>query len=155
MPSAPSVEHELPLLLFLGFRALVDQLHTRLAEQGHADVRPLHGFVLQAVGPNGTTASGLGDNLGVSKQAAGKIVDRLARLGYLERTEDPTDARRKVVRLTDRGTDLLTRSAVIFGDLRDDWAAAIGERRLRAMEEDLRTLTPGAVRFDVPGWFGS
>lgn len=146
---------ELPLRLLLGFRVLIDDLHAELARQGHADVRPMHGFVLQAIGPEGTTAAELGRRLGVSKQAAGKTVDALERLGYVERAADPHDARRKVVRLTARGVDCLERSARIFDDLRVRWAETLGERRLRALEADLRRLTPDDVlRLDAPGWFG-
>src|SRR4051794_33509669 len=73
---------QLPLLLFSGFRALIDDLHAELARQGHPDARPAHGFALQAIGPDGVTASDLGRRLGISKQAAGKTVDHLVRLGY-------------------------------------------------------------------------
>ncbi len=146
---------ELPLLLLHGFRVLIDELHAELARQGHPDMRPMHGFVFQAVGRGGTTAAELGRRLGVSKQAAGKTIDSLERLGYLERGPDPADARRKVVRLTGRATDALDRSARIFDDLRARWAGVIGEERLRALEADLRKVTPpGAFRLDVPGWFG-
>jgi DNA-binding MarR family transcriptional regulator len=147
--------YELPLLLFLGFRSLVDDLHAELARQGHPDVRPMHGFVFQAIG-GGTTAAGLGRRLGISKQAAGKIVDGLAGLGYIERAADPGDARRKLVLLTDRGLDCLARSARIFDELRAGWARELGAGRLRAMEQDLRTVTsPGPLRLDVPGWFSA
>ncbi len=145
----------LPLLLLAGFRTLIDDLHAELARQGHPDFRPVHGFVLQAVGVDGTTASELGQRLGVSKQAAGKTVDRLVALGYLERADDPTDARRKLVRLTDRGLDGLHRSAVVFDQLRDRWAAILGPDRVAALEDDLRTVArPNVFRLDVPGWFG-
>lgn len=145
---------ELPLRLLLGFRVLVDDLHTELASRGHPDLKPMHGFVLQAVGA-GTTAADLGRALGVSKQAAGKTLDRLATLGYVERVDDPADARRKVVRLTPRGVDALDQSARIFDDLRAAWAETLGEDRLRAMEDDLRAVTPDDFfRVDVPGWFG-
>jgi DNA-binding MarR family transcriptional regulator len=118
-------------------------------------MRPMHGFVFQAVGPGGTTAAELGRRLGVSKQAAGKTIDSLERLGYLERGADPADARRKVVRLTARAIDALDRSARIFDDLRARWAEVIGAERLRALEDDLRKVTPSQVfRLDVPGWFG-
>jgi DNA-binding MarR family transcriptional regulator len=115
----------------------------------------MHGFVLQAIGSHGTTAVELGRRLGISKQAAGKTVDTLEHLGYVERGSDPADARRKIVRLTGRGVDSLVRSARIFDDLRAGWAKTLGEERLRALETDLRAVTPAEVfPLDVPGWFG-
>ena len=148
--------YELPIRLFVGFRTLIDALHAELARQGHPALRPLHGFVFQAIGPDGTTAAELGRRLGISKQAAGKTITTLEHLGYLERSPDARDARRKVVRLTGRGTDALVRSARIFDDLRAAWAGVIGPDRLHAFEADLRTLTAGSTfRLDVPGWFGA
>ncbi|WP_433346423.1 MarR family winged helix-turn-helix transcriptional regulator [Micromonospora sp. CA-111912] len=146
----------LPLLLLAGFRTLIDDLHAELARQGHPEMRPLHGFVLQAVGPHGTTATELGQRLGVSKQAAGKTVDRMVALGYLERADDPRDARRKLVRMTARGRDGLARSAVTFDALRDRWAAVLGPERVAAIEDDLHTVAAADIfRLDVPGWFGT
>ncbi|MEV0282330.1 MarR family winged helix-turn-helix transcriptional regulator [Streptomyces sp. NPDC050610] len=154
--SSDSPGFELPLRLFLAFRVLIDDLHDELARQGHPDVRPMHGYVFQAIGPDGTTAADLGRRLGVSKQAAGKTVDTLERLGYVERGTDPRDARRKIVQLTDRGTDCLALSARIFDRLRAGWAQTLGEERLRALEVDLRSVIPaGPFLLDVPGWFGN
>jgi DNA-binding MarR family transcriptional regulator len=147
--------YELPLRLLLAFRSLIDALHEELARQGHPGVRPLHGFVLQAIGPGGTSAVELARRLGVSKQAAGKTADTLERMGYVVRAPDPRDARRKTIRLTERGADCLQRSARIFEALRAGWAETLGEERLRALEDDLRTVTPDELlRLDVPGWFG-
>jgi DNA-binding MarR family transcriptional regulator len=146
---------ELPLLLLAGFRTLIDQLHQELATLGHPDMRPAHGFTMQAIGLTGTTSGELGRRLGVSKQAAGKTVDRLAEIGYVERWADPADGRRKLVRLTPRGIEALALSARIFDDLHADWARQLGPERLRALENDLRTITsPDSFRLDVPGWFG-
>ena len=146
---------ELPLRLLAAFRVLIDELHEQLAAQGHPGVRPMHGFVLQAIGPQGTTAAELGRRLGVSKQAAGKTVDALERQGYVERTDDPSDRRRRLVRRTARGTDLLDRSAAIFDTLRSGWAETLGADRLRALEDDLRRVTPPEpLRADLPGWLG-
>ncbi|MFD9942033.1 MarR family winged helix-turn-helix transcriptional regulator [Nonomuraea sp. NPDC059023] len=146
---------ELPLRLFMAFRMIIDELHAELARQGHPDVRPMHGFVMQAVGPHGTTAVDLGRTLGVSKQAAGKTIDTLERLGYVERSTDPADSRRKIVKLTPYGVDALMKSAAIFDDLRRAWSHTLGEDRLRALEQDLRTMTPpDFFRLDIPGWFG-
>lgn len=146
---------ELPLLLLLGFRVLIDELHAELARQGHPEMRPMHGFVMQAIG-RGTTAVDLGRTLGVSKQAAGKTIETLERAGYVERAVDPADTRRKLVRLTPHGLDALSRSARVFDTLRRRWADELGEERLRALEADLRKVTPPDLfRLDTPGWFGT
>lgn len=149
---------ELPLLLFAGFRTLIDRLHTELARQGHPEMRPAHGFALQAIAasPYGATASDIGRRLGVSKQAAGKTVDRLLAVGYAERADDPDDARRKLVRLTPYGIDALARSAAVFDELRADWAARLGADRVRDLEDALRAVVPAetAFRLDATSWLG-
>ncbi|MEU3572073.1 MarR family winged helix-turn-helix transcriptional regulator [Kitasatospora sp. NPDC036755] len=152
----PPPGFELPLRLLLAFRTIIDELHERIAREGHPDLRPMHGFVFQAIGPQGTTATELGRRLGVTKQAAGKTVDNLEQLGYVERASDPADTRRKLVRLTERGTDCLLRSARIFDELREEWSAALGEEQLRQLEDGLRRLAPGdPFRLDTPRWFGT
>lgn len=146
--------YELPLRLLFAFRSLIDDLHAELAKQGHPGLRPMHGFVFQAIGPSGTTAVELGRTLGVTKQAAGKTIDTLERLGYVHRERDPEDGRRMLVHLTDRGLDCLTKSAQIFDQLRAEWAETLGAGRLRSMEEDLRKVaSPESARLDLPGWF--
>jgi DNA-binding MarR family transcriptional regulator len=147
---------ELPLLLFGGFRSIIDELHAELARHGHPDLRPAHGFALQAIGTHGTTATEAGRRLGISKQAAGKTIDRLEALGYVRKAGDDTDRRRTLVRITPRGLEALAMSAMIFDDIRSRWAGVLGPARLSALETDLRTMVPGdTFRLDVPGWFGS
>jgi DNA-binding MarR family transcriptional regulator len=155
MTDADPPGFELPLLLFAGFRTLIDELHAELARRGHPGVRPAYGFAMQAIGMRGATATEIGRRLGVSKQAAGKTVDRLAALGYVERADDPADARRKLVRLTPRGLDSLRQSAQIFDELRARWVEKLGAERLAVVESSLRTVAPEAgFPVDVPGWFG-
>ncbi|MET0417721.1 MAG: MarR family transcriptional regulator [Actinoplanes sp.] len=155
MSSPEPPGYELPLLLFAGFRTLIDQLHAELSARGHPDVRPAHGFAMQAIGVHGASASEIGRRLGVSKQAAGKTVDRLAALGYVERADDPQDARRKLIRLTPHGIDALNQSAEIFDRLRAQWVERLGAERVAQIESSLRTVVPAAgFPVDVPGWFG-
>ncbi|WP_328398128.1 MarR family winged helix-turn-helix transcriptional regulator [Nocardia sp. NBC_00416] len=147
--------YELPLLLLAGFRTLIDELHDELARQGHPDARPAHGFAMQAIGPDGATASDIGRRLGISKQAAGKTVDRLVALGYAERAADAADARRRLVRLTAHGHEMLARSAAIFDRLRAQWSETLGEQGLRAIEDGLHTVAaPKAFRLDATQWMG-
>jgi DNA-binding MarR family transcriptional regulator len=147
--------YELPLLLLGAFRALIDELHEELAAQGHADARPLHGFALQAVGPDGVTISELGRRLGVTKQAAAKTATALERLDYVTREPDPDDQRAWRITRTARGDDLLRRSAACFDRLRTRWVETLGRQRVASLEHDLRTMVAaagGAKLGDIPGW---
>jgi DNA-binding MarR family transcriptional regulator len=151
--------YELPLLLLAGFRSVLDEAHAELAAHGHAELRPVHGFTMQAIGTLGASAVEVGRRLGVSKQAAGKTIDRLAELGYVERGPAgqgaAPDRRRKLVRLTPRGIEALRLSASAFDRVRDRWAAELGRDRVAQLEADLRVMTPGQpLRLDIPGWLG-
>jgi DNA-binding MarR family transcriptional regulator len=147
---------ELPMLLFAGFRSIIDELHAELARRGHPDMRPAHGFALQAIGLGGATAAETGRRLGISKQAAGKTIDRLEELGYVHRSGDEADRRRKLARLTPRGIEALAMSAMIFNDIRSRWQATLDGARLSDLEASLRIMVPGETfRLDVPGWFGA
>ena len=146
---------EMALRLFGAFRSLVDDLHDELARRGHPDVRPVHGFALQAIGRDGATASALAGRLGVSKQAAGKTVDGLASLGYVERTADPADARRKAIVVTPAGREVLRLSEEIFEQLRAEREEQVGAARMRETEEALRRLARGTtLRVDAAAWLG-
>ena len=153
--SGDGLRYELPLLLLSGYRMVIDEAHQELAVRGHPDLRPAHGFALQAIGTFGATAADVGRRLGVSKQAAGKTIDRLTELGYVSRGTEAADRRRKLVRLTPRGWQALAQSAEAFAQVRARWAAELGSDRVAALEADLRTMAAGQpFRLDLPGWLG-
>lgn len=140
--------------LLAASRALFDELHERLAEQGHPDLRSAHGYAFQAIGADGATASELARCLGVSKQAAGKMAAELVTLGYVIRATDPRDARRRPLVLTARGVDALERSAAVLDELRDEWARRTGAAELERAADALELLAslygrPGSLR---PVW---
>jgi DNA-binding MarR family transcriptional regulator len=145
---------ELPLLLAGAFRALIDELHRQLADRGHPGARPIHGFALQAIGPDGATVSELGRRLGVSKQAAAKTAAGLERLGYVVREQHLTDARAVQLRRSPRGNELLSLSAEVFARLRAEWARELGSERISELEDDLQriAIAGGAKLGDLPGW---
>ncbi|WP_392669993.1 hypothetical protein [Streptomyces sp. LN785] len=67
-----------------------------------------------------------------------------------ERVDDPQDGRRKLVRVTPIGADVLVRSAEGFDRLRAERVRALGADRLRALESDLRVMAPAdAFRLDA------
>ncbi len=117
---------ELGVGLLIAARALFDELHRRLADQGHPDLRPAHGYAFQAMRPSGATASELAGRLGITKQAAGQMAAELERLGYVRGEPDPRDARRRPLVLTARGVEALSSSQAIFADLKREWEARAG-----------------------------
>jgi DNA-binding MarR family transcriptional regulator len=145
---------ELPVLLAGAFRALIDDLHLELADHGHPDARPIHGFALQAIGADGATVSELGRRLGVSKQAAAKTAASLERLGYVVREQHASDARAVELRRSPRGNELLALSAEVFARLRAEWARELGADRISQLEDDLeRIAIGGGLKLgDLPGW---
>jgi DNA-binding MarR family transcriptional regulator len=147
---------ELPLLLLGAFRAIIDELHAELARLGHPGARPIHGFALQAVGPDGVTIGELGRRLGVSKQAAAKTAKNLEEIGYAARVPHPDDGRSAVLTRTELGTEMLRLSALIFERQREHWAELLGAERLGTLEDDLAALAgrrPGSAMRELPGWF--
>jgi DNA-binding MarR family transcriptional regulator len=90
------------------------EIRRRLADSGYDDLPRNGSFVLGAIARTGAPLADIVSRLGVSKQAAGQLVDTLVTRGYLRRETDPTDRRRLTVSLTDRGRDAgrVTRSAI-------------------------------------------
>lgn len=132
---------ELALLLLGGFHTMVDEVHVELAKRGHEGVRPAHEFALRAVDAGADTASELGRRLSVTKQAAAQTIAALEEFGYVNREPDPGDARRKRVRVTPRGRELMTIGSALFDDVRNRWAVRIGPEQLGTLEAHLARLT--------------
>jgi DNA-binding MarR family transcriptional regulator len=144
---------ELGVQLVLASRTLFDELHRRLAERGHERFRPAHGFVFQTIGESGATASEIGAQLGITKQAARLMLDELETLGYISRRPDPADARRRPARLTARGIDALDATVDVFEDLKREIAAVSGaadlQQGLRLLEVIQNLYEPAPLR---PVW---
>ncbi|MGC5168050.1 MarR family winged helix-turn-helix transcriptional regulator [Luteimicrobium sp. DT211] len=144
---------DLALLLLGGFRSLVDAAHDELAARGYDDVRSVHDFAMRAIVSGADSTSELGRRLSVSKQAAAKTVAVLQERGYVTREPDPGDARRKHLRVTPLGSEVLREGEAVFDDLRRQWARQIGRAELETLEKHLAALVGDArIRLDTPGW---
>jgi DNA-binding MarR family transcriptional regulator len=87
-------------------------------------------FVIGAIARGGSPLSEIIRGLGVSKQAAGQLVDTLVVRGYLDRQPDPDDRRRMTVLLTERGqlAASASRTAIEQVDARAE--ARVGPQRM-------------------------
>ncbi|MBF6592027.1 MAG: MarR family transcriptional regulator [Ktedonobacterales bacterium] len=94
-------------------------------------------FALAAEGP--ATIGQVAERLSVGLPTASHLVERLVRAGLVERTEDPTDRRRALARLTPRAEELTER---LFGHIRrlHEWIDALEEDDLAALARGLRAL---------------
>jgi DNA-binding MarR family transcriptional regulator len=128
-------------LLNLAFGGLIEDLHARLASRGWPAMRPAYGYVLvSAQSPEPFRVTDLAHLLGVTKQAASQVVDTMAELDLVRREPDPTDARARVVVLTDRGRRLLTDVEEVYRELEAEWATLIGADAVDRLRTDLETV---------------
>jgi DNA-binding MarR family transcriptional regulator len=95
----------LPALLRYARTTYGGAMRTALVEAGYDDI-PRNGLYViggLALGAGDAPLSVLVEDLGVSKQSAGQLIDTLVLRGYLERTMDTEDRRKLTVTLTARG----------------------------------------------------
>ncbi|GIH75226.1 MarR family winged helix-turn-helix transcriptional regulator [Planobispora longispora] len=130
---------EIPLLLAMTYRAMTEALHDRIAAEGREPLRPAHGYTFRLLLDHAdVTSVDLADHLGVTKQAASKIVAELEGWGYVERRPHPTDGRARVLALTDKGHAYVRHADEMWAEIEDRWAAVIGAQRLDDIHHDLR-----------------
>ncbi|GIH93829.1 MarR family winged helix-turn-helix transcriptional regulator [Planobispora siamensis] len=130
---------EIPLLLAMTYRAMNEALKERIAAEGREPLRPAHGYTFRLLlDRDDVTAADLAEHLGVTKQAASKIVSELEGWGYVERRPHATDGRARVLVLTDKGHAYVRHADVMWGDIEDAWAAVIGTERLDRIHQDLQ-----------------
>jgi DNA-binding MarR family transcriptional regulator len=140
--AAPDV-YPFPALLRDARRAYGRAVRGPLEEAGCGDL-PLNGpFVLGAISTTGTALADVIAALGLSKQAAGALVDALVVRGYLSREVDPGDRRRLQVALTERGgyAAALVADAVAGVDAR--LARIVGEQAVATARDVLWELARG------------
>jgi DNA-binding MarR family transcriptional regulator len=130
----------LGLLLREPYRIGSEELHRRIAERGHPEVRAPHGNVFGFLDPEGTQVSELARRAQVTKQSMGELVAHLERHGYVERVSDPRDRRAKLVRATDRGREVYAVAREVVDELEQDWTARLGATKMRQLRALLQEL---------------
>ena len=130
----------MPALLRAAWWTYRGAVRAALAGSGFDDVPRNGSYVLSAMARGGVPLAEVIAALGVSKQTAGALVDALVVRGYLDRTVDPTDRRRLVVSLTDRGA--AAAACVRSGVARVDEAleAAVGSEQVGGARAALTAL---------------
>ena len=134
----PRINYDLTILLGLGFRTLIDGLHSHLAALGYGDLRPVHGFFFSLIAPDGATITEVARHLEITKQAASEMASYLEQHGYIVRQPDPQDRRGKIVTLTERGWACIQAAESAMSRQEAQWSALIGAERMANLRADLR-----------------
>jgi DNA-binding MarR family transcriptional regulator len=132
----------LAILVVGATRYVAERLDTAVARAGIEGMRAPYGFVIRALHGAPLTLTALAERLGVTKQAAIKVVDEMETRGFVARAPHPGDRRAKVIALTPRG-EAVRRAAVaesarmeeeLCRDLGPDDVAALRRTLLRFIE---------------------
>jgi DNA-binding MarR family transcriptional regulator len=135
--------HERPnigILLRARFQEMVRRVSDGLADAGFDDIRPAHTIVFQHISAEGSRLSELAERAQLTKQSVAYLVDYLEARGYVERRPDPSDRRAALICLTDRGWDEVRAALAIIGQIEEEWARRLGERRMAQLRELLAEL---------------
>lgn len=129
---------------------LVDGVQRGLAARGFDDVRPVHGFAFARLAGGPASTAQLAQHLGITKQAAGEVVEHLVNRGYVTREPDPTDRRARLLVLTRRGHECTHAAEQAAADVVGSWRERLPPARFDALTAALHGLAvPGRLR---PAW---
>lgn len=103
----------------------------RLDQRGYQDYRRSDALATRVLARGPIALSSVVDALGVSRQAGRKVVEALVCRGFAEVTDDPRDARRRVVSLTDTGRAYALAVRRVLGELQEEMVAANSDDELR------------------------
>ncbi|HUA78705.1 MAG TPA: MarR family winged helix-turn-helix transcriptional regulator [Acetobacteraceae bacterium] len=113
-----------------------------LANAGYDDI-PRNGLYViggMAMGAAGVPLGKLIEDLRVSKQAAGQLIDTLVLRGYLERAVDGEDRRKLTVTLTERGRAAAAAQAAAREQIDAVLTARVGEEDISRARRTLAAL---------------
>jgi len=127
-------------LLFRAARLLNERAIAKTQKRIKLPVRVAHTTLLPHIDLEGTRLTELARRLGVTKQAAGQLVDELEAMGMLERTPDPADARAKLVCFSPRGKKALLDGLGTLQEMEGELEALLGRADLAALHRIATTL---------------
>ena len=134
--------------LLQAFTAMSAEVTDDLAGRGHPGATPALHFAMEAIEHGASDASALGRALGISRQAAAKTIRSLEDLGYVDRGVDEGDARRRPLRVTERGRDWTALGAAAFERILERLETSEGAEHVAVLEQLLGRIpeitSPGA-----------
>ena len=107
-------------------------------QRGHRKFRASHSTLINNLDTNGASLGALASRIGISQQAAGKIVRDLERAGYVKRELDVNDKRSRIIRLSESGAMLQLDIADVLQEVAGEYRAALGSEPMEIFEQQLQ-----------------
>ncbi len=138
---------DLGILLALAYSAFATELRAFVKQAGYEDIHPSFGYVARNLDASPLTLTELAERLDITAPGALKIVQAMEDTGYLERRDDPNDARAKRLYLTKRGDTALATARSFHAQFEAKLAkrlSAADVKTLRTVLEDIVTTHEAA-----------
>lgn len=126
-------------LMFIAYRSAETRILAASRRAG-VDITLAQARIAARIDPAGTRLTDLAEQAQVTKPTATHLVDVLERAGFVERADDPTDGRAKLVRFTRSGRKVLQAARAEEDQITAEWTRHLGERQMRQLREALDML---------------
>ena len=97
----------------------------------------------------GLSQTELADSLEMEAIAVGRVLDRLAAAGFVERRADPNDRRRWCLHLTAKAHDVTDDMEVLASELRHEALAGVSQADFEAFERVLAKIRSNLVAIEA------
>ena len=129
------IEPDFAILITAANRCVADRLVDAVAAVGGDRMRPSFGFVLRAVAAEEPSVSRLAELLGVTKQAASRLVDDMVTLGFLQRSDSPGDRRQKRLHLSPTGERIRERALAESREMEEELRRRFGDAQVDGLRQ--------------------
>jgi DNA-binding MarR family transcriptional regulator len=120
--------------------ALIEAVQRRVGATEYGDLRTNHDCVFRYLSPEGARLRELATQSRMAPQSIAWHVDELERLGYVERVQDPSDRRAKLIRPTKHGLAYMDAARDALAEIEGEWVSAVGMDTLTQLRDALRAL---------------
>jgi DNA-binding MarR family transcriptional regulator len=131
------IDSDLAILVVGAARVVADRLGEAVARAGVDDMRAPFGYVIRALAEGDRSLTELAGLLGVSKQAAIKVVDEMEARGFLVREAHSDDRRVKRLQLTAKGRKVRRAALAESHRMERELRAEVGEDAVNHMRAAL------------------
>jgi len=129
-------------LLRLASQAMTERFNRWIESSEFTGIQPAHSAAIQPLweDPDGARITALARASRITKQSMSALIADLEAAGYVERVDDPDDARASRVRLTAHGRAYGRAVRAFARTIETEWAEQIGAQRVDELRNTLALL---------------